>query len=72
MLRDAKTGRCRNCSRPRPPPSPKVEPAPSPVYRQRICQECGEPYLGVYCANGHAKPTGSNESAISFALFGEP
>lgn len=47
------TGTCDTCTRP-PTPKPK-DTGTTPFYTRRVCQTCGAPYVGLYCANGHRR-----------------
>jgi len=58
-LVDLKTHKCGLCSRPRVPP-PK-DTGLHPRYRKNVCQECGEPFQGLYCPNGHRKGSDEDE-----------
>lgn len=56
---DLRTRKCGLCRRPARPP-PKAE-GLQPRYRKNVCQECGEPYQGLYCPNGHRKGSDEDE-----------
>jgi len=65
MLPDPRTEECL-CTRPPPPPQKVI--VKGREFHRNVCSECGEPFQGLYCPNGHSKGvTGEDDGLTPWA-----